>query len=170
MKALQTPLSAKTARSLAPGDQVLISGRIFCGRDAALPRLCALIEQGQLEALGIELEGSVLFHSAVSPAGLGPTSSNKKEIEDSMPVLARAGVRLHLGKGAIREETVLALNGSDSVYAVTPPLTALFGQNIRSQKILAFPQLGMEALHELVVVDFPAIIAAAHGKSIYPEP
>lgn len=149
------------------GDQVLISGRIYCGRDAALPRLCQLIQRGQLASYGIDLEGGVIFHSAVSPAGLGPTSSNKPDIEMSMPLLAQAGVRIHLGKGAIGRETMAALADHQSVFALMPPMTALLKERVRSQRVAAFAELGMEALFELEVVDFPGIIAAAHNQSIF---
>lgn len=164
---LLTPLSEKTAGSLQVGDRILLSGRIYLGRDAVLPRICQLIDEGRLAEFGIDLAGAAIFHSAFSPAGLGPTSSNKLEIESSMPKLARAGVRLHLGKGEIGEETIRALHEHHSVFAVTPPVTALFRQNIRNKRVAAFPELGMEAFYELEVVDFPAIVAAAQNRSIY---
>ena len=74
---------------------------------------------------------------------------------------------MHLGKGALQKETVEKLKKYGSVYAVIPPVTALLGDRTLSQKLVAFPELGMEAFYELTVEDFPAVIAAAHGKSIY---
>ncbi|MDO4563322.1 MAG: fumarate hydratase C-terminal domain-containing protein [Clostridia bacterium] len=167
MKALTTPISEEAALSLQMGDMVLISGKIYCGRDAVLPKICAMIEDNTISHSGIDLSGSVIFHTAVSAAGVGPTSSNKLEIESSFPTLSKAGVKLHLGKGAIGADTVKSLEAFNSVYAVIPPVTALLGKNTRTQRLVAFPELGMEALYELDVVDFPAIIAAAHNKSIY---
>ena len=167
MKRLTTPVSEETARNLYIGDMVLISGKIFCGRDAVLPRICEMIEKGTLSQQGIDLKGGVIFHTAVSPAGVGPTSSNKFEIESSFQVLSKAGVKIHLGKGAIKKETIAMLEKNNSVFAVIPPVTALLAENTISQKLVAFPELGMEAFYELTVKDYPAIIGAAHNQSIY---
>ncbi len=164
---LTTPISEEAAAALQVGDTVTISGTILCGRDAVLPRLVRLAGEGQADALG--LRGSVIFHTAVSPAGVGPTSSNKLEIEASIGPLSRAGVKLHLGKGRLHPETVRALDEANAVYAVIPPVTALLGEKTLSQRCAAFPELGMEALYELRVDRYPAIIAAAHGRSIYDE-
>lgn len=167
MKQLQTPISREEARALRVGDQVLLSGRIYCGRDAVLPKVCELIRSGGLAEAGIDLSGSVIFHTAVSPAGVGPTSSNKLEIESSFEALSQAGVRLHLGKGKIGDATVAMLRREEAVYAVIPPVTALLGNNTLETRLVAFPELGMEALYELTVKGYPIIIAAAHGESIY---
>ncbi len=167
MKRITTPISEDVARDLRLGDQVLISGKIYCGRDAVLPKVCGLIESGGLNAMGIDLQGAVIFHTAVSPAGVGPTSSNKLEIERSFGPLSKAGVKLHLGKGKIGDGTVRILDQENAVYAVIPPVTALLGNNTLGQRLVAFPELGMEALYELDVVDYPAIIAAAHNESVY---
>lgn len=137
------------------------------GRDAVLPRICELVEKEILGQHGIDLKGSVIFHTAVSPAGIGPTSSNKVEIEGSFQVLSKAGVKLHLGKGAVSKDTIGMLDEYNAVYAVIPPVTALLKENTLSQRIAAFPELGMEAFYELEVRDFPAIIGAAHNESIY---
>ncbi|RGY96748.1 fumarate hydratase C-terminal domain-containing protein [Clostridium sp. AM58-1XD] len=167
MKRITTPISEETARELQVGDQILISGYIYCGRDAVLPRVCAFIESGEIENIGICLQGGVIFHTAVSPAGVGPTSSNKPEIEGSFEGLSKAGVKIHLGKGEISRDTIRMLEAENAVYAVIPPVTALLGNNTLEQRLAAFPELGMEALYELKVVDYPAIIAAAHNRSIY---
>jgi fumarate hydratase subunit beta len=162
---IKTPISEKEIKSLQVGDMVYISGKIFCGRDAVLPKICKLIDEGSLG--DIDLQGSVIFHTAVSPAGVGPTSSNKVEIEGSFTKLSEAGVRLHLGKGAIGADTIEKLDECNSVFAVIPPVTALLGNNTISQRLVAFPELGMEAFYELEVQDYPCIIAAAHNESIY---
>ena len=85
----------------------------------------------------IDLQGSVVFHTGVSPAGVGPTSSNKLEIEGSFKKLSEAGVKLHLGKGAIGQDTITKLNEYNSVFAVIPPVTALLGNNTISQRLVA---------------------------------
>ena len=169
MLEIKTPINVETIKSLNVGDMVYITGEILCGRDAVLPKIIKLVESGKKEEIGADLEGSVIFHTAVSPAGVGPTSSNKIEIESSMEPLSKAGVKLHLGKGAIKKETVKALAENNSVFAVIPPVTALLGAKTLSQELVAFPELGMEALYKLKVDKYPAIIAVAHGRSIYDE-
>lgn len=167
MRELHTPLSEEDIMSLQVGDMILISGYIYTGRDAVLPKIVELIQTNGLEEKGIDLNGSVIFHTAVSPAGVGPTSSNKLEIESSFPALSRAGVRLHLGKGEISRPTIEALDASHSVFAVIPPVTALLESRTQEREVIAFPEEKMEAFHRLKVEKYPAIIAAAHGRSIY---
>lgn len=164
---LNTPISEEEIHKLKVGDTVEISGYILCGRDAVLPKVLKMIGDGSIESLGVDLHGQVIFHTAVSPAGVGPTSSNKLEIESSIEPLSKAGIKLHLGKGELHRETIEALDRYNSVYAVIPPVTALLGSKITEEKVIAFPELGMEALHLIKVDRYPAIIAAAHGRSIY---
>lgn len=164
---LTTPLSEEVISKLKVGDTVYISGYILCGRDAVLPHIVEMTQNGTADTLDCDLHGNVIFHTAVSPAGVGPTSSNKLEIENSIATLSAAGVKLHLGKGAIHPETIAALAKYNAVYAVIPPVTALLGAKTTEQRVVAFPELGMEALHELKVDRYPAIIAAAQGRSIY---
>ncbi len=164
---LSTPISEEAAAALQVGDTVELSGYILCGRDAVLPRVLHMIENGTVGELGVDLHGQVIFHTAVSPAGVGPTSSNKLEIESSIEPLSKAGVKLHLGKGALHKETVEALARYNAVYAVIPPVTALLASKTGETRVLAFPELGMEALHLIRVDRYPAIIGAAHGRSIY---
>lgn len=167
MKKLSTPISEEVAADLQVGDTVEISGYILCGRDAVLPQILKMIEEGTIKDLGVDLHGQVIFHTAVSPAGVGPTSSNKLEIESSIEPLSKAGIKLHLGKGKLHKETIEALDKCNAVYAVIPPVTALLGVKTTDQKVVAFPELGMEALHLIKVDKYPAIIGAAHGRSIY---
>jgi fumarate hydratase subunit beta len=164
---IKTPISEEEIKSLQVGDMVYLSGKIYCGRDSVLPKICKLIDEGNLG--DINLQGAVVFHTAVSPAGVGPTSSNKVEIEGSFPKLSEAGVKLHLGKGAIGVDTIAKLYECNSVFAIIPPVTALLGNNTISQRLVAFPELGMEAFYELEVKGYPCIIAAARNKSIYRE-
>ena len=169
MKDIKTPIGEDIICSLKVGDMISISGYIYTGRDAVLPKIVSLIQSGKILEYDIHLQGAVIFHTAVSPAGVGPTSSNKFEIESTIPALSAAGVKLHLGKGALSKKTVEALKQYNSVYAVIPPVTALLNSKTLQQKIIAFPDEGMEAFHILEVKEYPAIIAAAHGKSIYDE-
>ena len=167
MKKLITPLTAAVTAELSPGDIVYLYGDIFCGRDAVLPRVTACLADGTFPSLGIDLTGGVIFHTAVSPAGIGPTSSNKLEIEESIIPLSAAGVLMHLGKGQLKPETVAGMAKYGAVYAVIPPVTALLGAKTKKIECVAFPQLGMEALWRVEADGFPAIIAAAGGRSIY---
>ena len=164
---LTTPISDDDIAKLNVGDTVEISGYILCGRDAVLPKVLKMIEEGSVDELGVDLHGQVIFHTAVSPAGVGPTSSNKLEIESSISPLSAAGIKLHLGKGELHKETIEALEKYNAVYAVIPPVTALLGSKTSEEKVVAFPELGMEALHLIKIDKYPAIIGAAHGRSIY---
>ena len=166
---IETPICEETVARLQVGDTISLSGYIICGRDAVLPRVVQFIREGREQELGVALQGGVIFHTAVSAAGVGPTSSNKLEIESSMEPLSKAGIKLHLGKGRIRPETVAALDRYHAVYAVIPPVTALLGAKTLETELVAFPELGMEALYRMKVDGFPAIIGAAHGRSIYDE-
>ncbi len=167
MKVLTTPFSEETIAGLKVGEIVSINGYIYCGRDAVLPKVCKLIEENKTAEYGIDLKGSVIFHTAVSPAGVGPTSSNKLEIESSFIPLSKAGVKMHLGKGAISNETISGITENNAVFAVIPPVTALLGNNTLECELIAFPELGMEALYRLKVKDFQAIIAATNNESVY---
>lgn len=164
---INTPCPEELIATLKVGDVVSISGYIYTGRDAVLPKIVKAAEEGRLSELGIDLQGSVIFHTAVSPAGVGPTSSNKLEIESSFEPLSKAGVKIHLGKGAISRATVQALKENNAVFAVIPPVTALLESQTLEREVVAFPELGMEAFHRIRVENYQAIIAAAHGESIY---
>ena len=169
MKSFRTPFSEEDIAHLHVGDRIELSGYIFTGRDAVLPKIVEMVEDGSIEDLGICLKGGVVFHTAVSPAGVGPTSSNKVEIEESFPGLSKGGIKLHLGKGKISNETVRALNHYNAVYAIIPPVTALLNDRTMERQIVAFPEEGMEAMYRLKVEKYPCIIAAAHGISIFDE-
>lgn len=166
-KELFTPISEKDIEKLNVKDMINISGNIFCGRDAVLPKIVEMIQNDSFSKLGISLQGGVIFHTAVSPSGVGPTSSNKLEIESSIGPLSKAGIKLHLGKGKISSQTIGELEKYNAVYAVIPPITALLKTKTIQQELIAFPELGMEALYRLKIEYYPAIIAAAHGRSIY---
>lgn len=164
---LTTPISEEVISQLNVGDVVSLTGYIYTGRDAVLPKIIKLAEENHLNEYGINLQGAVIFHTAVSPAGVGPTSSNKVEIENSFEPLSKHGVKMHLGKGAISKTTVNALKENNAVFAVIPPVTALLESQTEEKEIVAFPELGMEAFNRLKVVKYQAIIAAAKGVSIY---
>lgn len=168
MEYIETPFSEEVVANFKVGDVVSISGCIYCGRDAVLPRICKELEDGTWERRDIDLQGGVIFHTAVSPAGVGPTSSNKLEIEGSFEMLSKlGGIKMHLGKGAIKPETVKMLAENNAVFAIIPPVTALLESQTLERECVAWPELGMEALYKIKVKGYQAIIAAAKGKSIY---
>ena len=166
-KTITAPFTDEVLKELKVGDIVNVSGIIYAGRDAVLPKIVDMIEKDTLKDTDINLQGSVIFHTAVSPAGVGPTSSNKLEIEGTMPELTKAGIRMHLGKGALKKETVEMFKEYNAVYAVIAPVTALLNSKVKAQRCVAHPELGMEAFYELQVEEFPCIIAAAHGESMF---
>lgn len=163
-----TPISDECINRLQIGDQVEISGVIYTGRDAILPKLARLSLEDP-EKININLTGGVIFHTAVSPAGIGPTSSNKLEIESSIGPLSEKGIKIHIGKGSLSRETVKLLEKFNAIYAITPPVTALLTSKILSKEIVMFPKEGMESLHRLKVSGIPVIVAIAHGKSLFEE-
>lgn len=160
------PLSDEEIEDLNVGDMVYISGNIFCGRDAVLPKIVKEVQNGTLNP-SINLKGNVIFHTAVSSAGVGPTSSNKLEIETSMLPLSDAGIKMHLGKGKLKEETIKGLADRNAVYAVIPPVTALLESKTFGKICIAHEELGMEALYQITITEYPVIIAGAKGRSIY---
>ena len=164
MKLIKMPVTHDVIEDLKVGDRIEIHGKIFTGRDAALPKLVRSIKNG--EKL-IEINGSAIMHTAVSDAGISPTTSNKEEIEESIPYLSKAGVKIHIGKGNLSEETIKALDKWGSIFVVTPPAAALLTSKVISKRVAAFEEEGMEAIYELEVDGLPGIVAVAHGKSIY---
>lgn len=168
MVELITPIDEGHIANLKVGDVVSISGYLYCGRDAVLPRICKELEDGLWEKRGIDLRGGVIFHTAVSSAGVGPTSSNKLEIEGSFETLSKlGGIKMHLGKGAIKPQTVQMLADNNAVFAIIPPVTALLESQTLERECVAWPELGMEALYRIKVDNYQAIIAAAKGRSVY---
>ncbi len=163
---VETPISPEAIAELHVGDFLEISGVMYAGRDAVLPKILAM-SGADLEARGIHLEGGVIFHTAVSVAGVGPTSSSKPEIEESIAPLSARGVRIHLGKGRLKRDTMQALHAHGSLFAVTTPSTALLTERILASEVAAFPELGMEALYRLRVERIPAVVAILHGQSIF---
>lgn len=166
MRTYTIPFTDEDINELNVGDMVYISGDIFCGRDAVLPKIIKEIEAGVLDS-AIDLRGNVIFHTAVSPAGVGPTSSNKLEIESSMLPLSDAGIKMHLGKGKLKDETIRGLAERNAVYAIIPPVTALLESKTSERRCVAHEELGMEAFYQIKANRYPVIIAGAKGRSIY---
>lgn len=160
---LTTPITDDELENLNVGDKISISGTIYTGRDAALPQLVRLIEKDDVP---FELEGSVIMHTAFSDAGIAPTTSSKVEIESTIPKLSESGVKIHIGKGMLSDESAEALNKNNSIFVITPPVAALLTNKVLEKKCVLFEWEGMEAMYELKVKDIPGIIAIHKNKKI----
>lgn len=165
MKIIKTPISEEDVLDLKVGDKISLSGKMYCGRDAVLPKLVKAIEdENQFD---FDFKGMAIMHTAVSDAGIAPTTSNKAEIESSIAPLSAAGVKFHIGKGSLSDETKMALDKNNSVFIITPPVAALLTNSVKSKKCVAYENEGMEAFYELEVENIPGIVAIAHGESIF---
>lgn len=163
MKHLQTPITDKELSELNVGDQISISGTMYTGRDAALPQLVRLIERNEVP---FDLNGSAIMHTAFSDAGIAPTTSSKVEIESTIPELSEAGVKVHIGKGRLSDETLRELEKNNSIFVITPPVAALLTSKVLEKKCVLFENEGMEAMFELKVEKIPGIVAIHKGKRI----
>lgn len=166
MKKIFTPIGDEIIDDLKVGDKISLSGIMYCGRDAVLPKLAKSIENDDIQKYPFDFKGMAIMHTAFSVAGIAPTTSNKSEIESSIPALSKAGVKFHIGKGSLQEETKKSLNKYNSVFIVTPPVAALLTNNVLSKKCVAYKEEGMEAFFQLEVKDIPGIVAIAHGESL----
>ena len=160
---LQTPISDDDLDRLDVGDKITISGTIYTGRDAALPQVVELINEKEVP---FDLNGSVIMHTAFSDAGIAPTTSSKVEIESTIAPLSESGVKIHIGKGMLNDDTLKALNENNSIFVITPPVAALLTSKVLEKKCVLFENEGMEAMFELKVDRIPGIVAIKDGKRI----
>ncbi|WP_458404887.1 fumarate hydratase C-terminal domain-containing protein [Methanobrevibacter sp.] len=163
MKDLTTPISDDDLSDLNVGDKITITGTIYTGRDAALPQLVELIENDEVP---FDLNGSVIMHTAFSEAGIAPTTSSKVEIESTIKPLSENGVKIHIGKGMLSDQTVNDLNENNSIFVITPPVAALLTSKVAEKKCILFENEGMEAMFELKVEKIPGIVAIQDKKRI----
>lgn len=160
---INTPLNDEIIAKLKIGYKINISGEIYTGRDRALPKLVESIKKKEEV---IKTEGIAIMHTGVSDAGIGPTTSNKEEIESNIGFLSKNGVKMHIGKGSLSKKTVNELNKYKSIFVICPPVSALLTNSIKNKKCVAFESEGIEAIYKLKIENIPGIIACAHGKSI----
>lgn len=153
--------------NLKPGDLVELTGTIYCGRDMVLPHIVKYADEGTLKDYGVDLEGAVIFHTAVSCAGIAPTTSSKPEIEGSIVPLSKHGVKFHLGKGLLSQETIDGMKEAGSYFLITPPVAALLTAKMSECRCVVHPEFGIEAFYEIKVKDFPAIVAVADGETYF---
>lgn len=171
---LTTPLKSEDVEKLHIGDRVLLSGIIYTGRDAAHKRLVQLLHEGK--ALPFELQGQVIYYVGPSPpkpgkpvGAAGPTTSYR--MDAYAPELIAKGLKGMIGKGARNQEVKDAMQGHKAVYfAAIGGAGALMAQSILSAEVIAYPELGPEAVRRLEVKDLPVIVANdAHGGDLYQE-
>ncbi|MBR2557993.1 MAG: fumarate hydratase C-terminal domain-containing protein [Methanobrevibacter sp.] len=163
MKEITAPISPEELDALELGEQISISGTIYTGRDAALPQLVELIKRNEVP---FDLDGTAIMHTAFSESGIAPTTSNKEEIESTIPFLSENGVKIHIGKGMLSDDTIAELNKNNSIFVITPPVAALLTSKVLEKKCVLFEWEGMEAMYELKVKNIPGIIAIHKGKRI----
>lgn len=172
---LTTPLDASTVRSLRSGDVVFLTGTIYTARDAAHRRLCDALDRG--EDAPFDLRGAVIYYVGPSPAppghpigAAGPTTSYRMDSFASR--LYGLGLRATIGKGRRNEAVRNALREHGGVYfGATGGAGALLARCIESARVIAYDDLGPEAIRELTVRDFPLlVINDAHGGELYVTP
>lgn len=171
-KAIHAPLRRDELQSLRAGDSVLLFGTIYTGRDAAHKRLCALLEEGK--QLPLNISNQVIYYAGPCPAkpgdpigSCGPTTSYR--MDAYAPALCDLGLIGMIGKGQRSEAVVEAIRRNGGVYfAATGGAGALIATCVKSAKVIAFEDLGTEAIRELVVENLPLIVAIdAHGGNLY---
>ncbi|NLZ93865.1 MAG: Fe-S-containing hydro-lyase [Firmicutes bacterium] len=169
---LAAPLTTADVLRLKAGDQVLLSGDIYTARDAAHQKLNQLLVQNK--ELPIQLAGQIIYYAGPAPARpgqvigpVGPTTSGRMDI--FTPMLLKQGLKACIGKGVRSIEVKEALCKYRAVYlAATGGAAALLAQTVLQAKIVAYPELGPEAIHRLTVKDFPVIVINdAYGNDLY---
>jgi len=171
-KIVETPLSDDVVKSLKMGDKVRINGVIYSARDAAHKRLVELIEKG--EELPFDVRGQIIYYVGPTPAkpgyavgSAGPTTSYR--MDPYAPILIEHGLRGMIGKGSRSEAVKEAMKKFGAVYfAAVGGAGALIAKSIVSAEVIAYPDLGAEAIRRMEVKDFPAIVAIdAQGNDLY---
>ncbi len=171
---LTTPLGDDDVRKLKAGDTVKLTGTIYTARDAAHKKLVDLIDEGK--ELPIPLEGQIIYYVGPSPTppgkpigSAGPTTSYR--MDPYAPALLDKGLKGMIGKGARSDAVVDAMKKNTAVYfAATGGAAALISRSITAAEIVAYEDLGAEAIRKLTVEDFPVIVAQdCYGANVYEE-
>jgi len=172
MKQLRAPMTEQDVRQLKAGEEIAISGTVYTARDMAHKRLCAALDRGQ--ELPIELEGALIYFVGPTPAragmaigAAGPTTSSR--MDPFSPQLIAHGLRATMGKGYRSEAVRQALREHGAVHLATlGGAGALLSKHIVGAEVVAYGDLGTEAIRRLELVDFPAVVAYdAAGGSVY---
>ena len=169
---LTTPLTSEDTKKLVAGDTVLLNGTIFTARDAAHKRLVDLIEAG--EELPFDLEGSIIYFVGPTPpkpgdpiGSAGPTTSYR--MDSFSPTMLKHGSKGMIGKGKRNQAVKDACVDYDGIYfGATGGAGALLGKQITSAEVIAYPELGPEAVRKITVKDFPVtVVNDTKGNDIY---
>lgn len=172
IKRITTPLTAEKTKDLKSGDNVLITGTIYTARDAAHKRLCELLKEGK--ELPFDVKDSIIYFVGPTPAkpgqalgSAGPTTSYR--MDPYSPALIRAGLKGMIGKGKRDKGVVDAMIENKAVYfGAIGGAGALLSKCIKKAEIVAYEDLGSEAVRRLEVVDFPAfVIIDSTGENLY---
>ncbi|MBI4301001.1 MAG: Fe-S-containing hydro-lyase [Chloroflexi bacterium] len=171
---ITTPLTNEVVTSLQAGDQVTITGVIYTARDAAHKRMVEALER--VEELPFDIRGQIIYYVGPSPAqpgqvigSAGPTTSGRMDVYT--PLLLAQGLRGMIGKGQRSSAVKEALKEYKAVYlAAIGGAGALIAKAIKKADLVAYPELGPEAILRLEVKDFPAtVINDCHGGDLYQE-
>ncbi len=169
---IQAPLDEETARSLKAGDYCYISGTVYVARDAAHKRMSEALAAG--EALPMEMKDKIIYYMGPSPAregrvigSAGPTTASR--MDKYTPDLLDLGLKGMIGKGRRSPEVVDAIVRNGAVYfAAVGGAGALLSKAITSSEVIAYDDLGAEALRKLTVSEFPAIVVIdSEGRCLY---
>lgn len=169
---LTTPLSSEDTKQLESGDTVYLSGTLYTARDAAHKRLVDLIEAG--EELPFDLEGSVIYFVGPTPpkpsdpiGSAGPTTSYR--MDSYSPTMLKNGSKGMIGKGKRNQAVKDACVEYDGIYfGATGGAGALLGKLITSAEVIAYPELGPEAVRKITVENFPVtVINDTKGNDLY---
>lgn len=174
MRRLTTPLSEEVVRELETGEQVLLSGVIYTARDAAHKRMVEAMDKG--DTLPVDLEGQVIYYVGPCPpkpgqpiGSAGPTTSGR--MDPYAPRVIEKGLRGMIGKGLRSPEVIEAMKKYGSVYFLAiGGAGALLAKRVKAAEVVAYPDLGPEAIYRLVVEDFPVTVGVdTRGRDIYEE-
>jgi fumarate hydratase subunit beta len=174
IRRLQAPLAEADVRSLKAGDEVLIDGVVYTARDMAHQKLCEALRAGR--KLPFELAGAIIYFVGPTPAppgrvigAAGPTTSSR--MDPFSPMLIANGLKATIGKGYRGEAVRAALKKYGAVHLSTiGGAGALLSKHIIAAEVIAYEDLGTEAVRKLKVVDFSAIVAYdCYGNSVYKQ-
>jgi len=169
---ITTPLDTKKIIKLKTGDFINITGNIYGARDAAHKRVFELIKKGQ--KLPIELKGQIIFYAGPTPAkpgyqcgSVGPTTSYR--MDPYTPSLLERGLKGMIGKGFRSKEVIDSMKKNKAVYfAAVGGTAALIARSVKKSEVIAYKDLGAEAVFRFYVEDFPAIVVVdSAGNNLY---
>ena len=174
VKKVALPLTNETLEGLKAGDNILLTGTIYVGRDAAHKRMVEALEQGR--PLPFDIKGQVIYFMGPSPArpgqpigSAGPTTSGR--MDSYSPRLIAEGLKGMIGKGMRSQEVKDAMKKYKAVYlAAIGGAGALISKTIKKSEVIAYEELGAEAIRRLEVEDFPAtVVNDIYGGDLYQE-